>query len=235
MVEAKRVDRRIAAEQISKYLKPNLRGLVTNGVHWVMCLDGESKAISLCDIRDGTVAADSLDEVIAFIRGEEPNKSGWSADRKYIDPVVKPEKPRKETLARRVSNSINVATDTDEIRRAVAGLSNASTLDTALLHALSDQFEKHGGVPKHLRCEVRASRIVFFDSRTNGRRVARIELGKRQPDVLVLTELVDSAPQLPQIASAAPHDKGPHMRRFRLSGESQTKEFGTALARVLSV
>lgn len=140
-----------------------------------------------------------------------------------------------EMRARRVSNAVSVAADTNAIRRAGADPSRASPLDNAFLQALSDQFEKHGGIPEHLRCEVRDSRVVFFDYRTNGKRVARIELGKQQPDVLVLTDLVASAPHLSQIASAAPHDKGPHMRRFRLSGESQTKEFGKALAKALSV
>jgi hypothetical protein len=161
--------------------------------------------------------------------------SSRTTEQKYVDPVVKPGKLHKEANARRVSNQISVAEDVNSLRRAVVDLSFTSALDKVFLQALSEQLEKQCGIPKHLRCEVRASRIVFFDDRANARRVARVELGKRQPDVLVLTELVTLAPHPALIASAAPHDKGPHMRRFRLSEELQTKDFGKCLAEVLSV
>jgi hypothetical protein len=77
MIEAKRIDRRIAPEQISKYLQPNVRGLVTNGINWVLCLNGVSKTISLCGSEEITVSVDSLNEIIAFIRGEEIVKSDY--------------------------------------------------------------------------------------------------------------------------------------------------------------
>lgn len=236
MVEAKRIDRRIAAEQISKYLTPEVRGLVANGVHWVLCHDGMSKAVSVRRPVDGLVAADALDEIVAFIRGEVLSDSGWSTDQKYMDPVVRPQKLRKESSARRVSNPVQAATDIDAMRCEVTGLSNTSELEKLFLESMANQFEEQGGLPGHLRCEIRSSRVAFFDGRipTGSKRVARIELGKNNPDVLVLTELAGSDTKLSKIAPATPHDKGPHMRRFRLSGDAQTKRFGEALAEVLS-
>ena len=81
MVEAKRVDKRIAAEQISKYMRPDVRGVVTNGVHWVMCLNGRSKAVSIRSTDDGKAMVQSLNEVVAFIRGEVAARSGWCSMR----------------------------------------------------------------------------------------------------------------------------------------------------------
>ncbi|MEO8460618.1 MAG: hypothetical protein ABI451_08825, partial [Dokdonella sp.] len=191
MVEAKRVDRRIAAEQISKYLTPGVRGLVANGVHWVLCHDGMSKAVSVCRPVDELVAADALDEIVAFIRGEILSDSGWSTEQKYMDPVIRPQKLRKELSARRISNSVQAATDIDAMRSEVAGLSNASELEKRFLESMANQFEGQGGLPGHLRCEIRSSRVVFFDDRIpiGSQRVARMELGKKNPDILVLTRL----------------------------------------------
>lgn len=236
MVEAKRVDRRISAEQISKYLTLSVRGLVSNGVHWVFCLDGKSKAVSIVRPIDGVVAADALDEVVAFIRGETLSTSGWSVNYKYMDPIVKPEKLKKQSNARRVSNPVQAPADIDTMRSQVAELSQVSVLEKLLLETVVNQFAEQGGLPGQLRCEIRSSRVAFFDCRiaTRSKRVARIELGKRQPDILVLTELAASETTLSKIAPAMPHDKGPHMRRFRLGGDSQTRAFGEALANALS-
>jgi hypothetical protein len=235
MVEAKRVDRRIAAEQISKYLTPGVRGLVANGVHWVLCHDGKSKAVSMCNPTDRLVDTEVFDEIVAFIRGDAVTDSGWSAASTYIDPTVRPEKPRKESSARRVSNAIQSPSDVVAMRSEVAGLADASVLEKLFLESVASTFEKAGGLPRHLRCEVRSSRVAFFDERatTRSKRVSRIEIGKNHPDILVLTKLcVDT--ELSKIASPTPHDKGPHMRRFRLSGEDQTRRFGEKLAEILS-
>lgn len=236
MVEAKRVDRRIAAEQIEKYLTPGVRGLVANGVHWVLCHDGMSKAVSVRRPEDGNIAPDALDEIVAFIRGEALSASGWSTDQKYMDPAVRPQNPTKQSRARRVSNSIKPATDIDAMRAEIAGLVDASELEKRFLESMANQFAEQGGLPGHLRCEVRSSRVAFFDDRIpiGSKRVARIELGKRNPDILVLTVLAGPDTKLSKIAPPTPHDKGPHMRRFRLSGEAQTSSFGEALAEVLS-
>lgn len=232
MIEAKRVDRNIAAAQITKYLKADIRGIVTNGHDWIMCLNGESKAIKL--YVDEKVSVNNLNEIIAFIRGEERGNFGWDTDQKHIVSIIKPQRTRKEISATRRTNPVVVATDINMMRCEVEKLSTASALDNIFLLNLLDHFEKHGGIPQHLRCEIRTSRVVFFDKRNDRqKRVARVELGKQQSDVLVLTKLVDSIPHLLQIVPYQPHDKGPHMKRFRLSEELQTKKFAGALAEIL--
>ena len=135
---------------------------------------------------------------------------------------------------RRTPNPVAIVSDTEALRRAVSEESNASELDQLFLKALASEFDDRGGLPAHVHCEVRSSRVVFFDKRGSAERIARIELGRRQPDVLVRTALVDSDPRLSEIAPVAPHDKGPHMRRVRLSNAVQAGEFGRALARALS-
>lgn len=234
MIEAKRVDRSIAAEQIAKYLKADVRGIVTNGFAWVMCLNGENKVIKLCEDNLRKVSINNLNEIIAFIRSEERVNFGWGTEQKHIVSIIKPQRPQKEISATRVNNPVIVVTDINVMRCEVAKLSTASVLDNIFLLNLLDHFEKYGGIPEHLRCEIRTSRVVFFDSRNNKqRRIARIELGKQQSDVLVLTKLVESMPRLLQIVPCQPHDKGPHMKRFRLSEKSQTKKFASTLADIL--
>lgn len=234
LVEAKRVDRRLAAEQISKYLSPGERGLVSNGVHWILCDAGESKAVTLRSPSDGRVDIDALREIVSFIRGEKRNATGWTSDSSYIDPVVKPLALRSRELGRRTSNLVTAVTDTEALGKAVSEQASASMLDAVFLTALASRFDESGGLPAHLRCEVRSSRVVFFDTASATGRLVRIELGKRQPDVLVRTALVGANSELSQIAPAVPHDKGPHMRRYRLASQAQAIEFGRALARALS-
>lgn len=166
MVEAKRVDRRIAAEQISKYLHQDVRGLVTNGIHWVICLNERSRAISMYEPVGAKIVTESFNEVVAFIRGEQVAKTGWTTGQKYIDPTVTPEKLQKRIRAHRTSNLVNIVTDTCSLRQEIAGLSRASAPDKDFLAALLGQFERQGGIPPHLRCEVHASRVVFFDNRS---------------------------------------------------------------------
>ena len=235
MIEAKRLDRRIAAEQISKYLTPGVRGLVANGVDWVLCQNDKNKAVSLYSQADGLVDGKAFDEIVAFIRGSTVTDSVWSVDSTYIDPTVRPEKPRKETTARRISNAVRCPADVAAMRSEVAGLTNASVLEKLFLESMMNQFEMQGGRPQHLCWEVRSSRVAFFDQRiaAGSKRVARIELGKKYPDILVLTEL-SAGTELSKISTPAPHDKGQHMRRFRLSREDQSRWFGTKLAEILS-
>lgn len=235
MVEAKRANRKISAEQITKYLEPGVRGIVTNGVDWVLCLNGRNKVVSIH--RGQSVAIDAVQEVVNFVRGGELRDSGWLESQQYVVPTLKPEKLAKPTTARRVSNPITVVTNCAEMRAEIVRLSTASYLDRVLLNAIAEQFETEVQFPTHLRCEVRSRRVAFFDehSTSPSKRVARIELGRQQPDIIVLTALAESRPGILSIAPAAPHDKGLHMRRFRLDQEAQARQFGVELAKVLSI
>lgn len=236
MIEAKRVDRRIAAEQIAKYLLPNVRGVVTNGGHWIMCLNGESKAVSLLSTETGEADIRSLDEIVAFIRAEKLTRAGWAMNAAYVDPLIRPQRPAKPDRARRKSNPVEVARDTPTLRMLFDQLPSTSPLESVLFDSMLRQIEAQRSLPIHLRTEIRSSRVSFFDSRSTSRsmRVARIELGRKHPDILVLTALVSSSKTLSQIAFPTPHDKGPHMRRFRLADDQKAETFGVELAKVLS-
>lgn len=234
MVEAKRLDRRIAAEQISKYLPPGVRGVVSNGQSWVMCIDGSSKAVSLCQPPEHILSVTTLDEIVGFVRGGPASGPGWSTEGSYVDPLIVPGKPAKESKAHRISNPVQRAVSIEMMRREFGSLAHASNRERLFLATMAHGFEQTRGIPGHLRCEVRSSRVAFFDERRGGRsqRVGRIELGKQHPDILVLTELLGPGNELSQIAMSTPHDKGPHMRRFRLGDDSQTQRFAEALVRV---
>ncbi|MGU9956211.1 MAG: hypothetical protein ACNYPI_00760 [Arenicellales bacterium WSBS_2016_MAG_OTU3] len=74
--------------------------------------------------------------------------------------------------------------------------------------------ETEQGIPRHGRIEFRESRVSFFNEKIPGRskRVGRIKLGKKRPDILVLTKLVEgNSPHISEIATPEPADKGtPH-------------------------
>lgn len=205
MVEAKRVDRSISAEHIDKYLEPGVRGIVTNGLHWVLCRDGRNKLVSICD-GARKIDAQAVDEILAFVRGEFRPDSDWgSTEVNYFPSHLRPEKIAKEVRAQRKSSPMVVVSDLQQFRLEVDALANASALDLVFLTEFSRAIEMAGRVfPDHLRCEVRQTRVSFFDTRRSTRsdRVARIELGKTQPDVLVLTELARRAGALEALAPA---------------------------------
>lgn len=236
MVEAKRVDRRISAEQIDKYLSPGARGIVSNGLHWVLCRDGRSTLVSICADDTRAVVESAFDEIVSFIRGlDTPTEQWGSSEVSYIKSFIKPERIAKNAPATRAFNAISIAREVESFRAELARLANASELERLLLSSILEGLEHRGIAAPHLRSEFRQTRVSFFDERkTSGStRIARLEIGKQQPDVLVLTELIDSESALTKLAAPAPHDKGPHMRRFRLSEVQQTKAFGLAMAAAL--
>ena len=58
-------------------------------------------------------------------------------------------------------------------------------------------------------------------------------MGKAQPDVLVRTDIVAMNPALTKISKPSIHDKGSHMRRFRLGTNEESAMFGTALMKAI--
>lgn len=236
MVEAKSAGRAVGAELIAKYLTAGARGVVTNGVHWVLCEDGRSEVVSIWDAEKGRVPAAAVERVLAFLRGGKQPEGMVGNGAVYAAPVVRPQRPAKEQRARRVSNGVTRVSDVEELRRETAALERATELESLLLRSLAEAFEKMGGVPSHLRGETRSSRVSYFDERIGegSKRVFRVELGHQQPDVLVLTRLAGPGSELAGVAPSTPHVKGPHMRRFRLSSEAQTREFGRLLAEALA-
>lgn len=236
MIEAKRVDRRIGAEQIAKYLAPGVRGIVTNGVNWILCLNGSNKTITIWDHKSETVDTEAVSEIISFLQGADSGYEDWSASPEYVSSLVTPQKPMKKINAQRRSNSVQIASKTNDCLAEIQKLAKATRPDLAFLEAFICSIDKHyGGVPNNGRLEFRASRVSFFDEaiQKSSKRVGRIEIGKQQPDVLVLTNLVENAPKLSSVAKPEPHDKGPHMRRFRLRNEESAKKFGTILGKVI--
>jgi hypothetical protein len=57
IIEAKRVGRRIGSDQISKYLPPDIRGIVADGIRWILCFDSRSRALLLCDAESNAIKA----------------------------------------------------------------------------------------------------------------------------------------------------------------------------------
>ena len=139
-------------------------------------------------------------------------------------------KGRKAARKVHQKNSVSSTTDFTRFVNTISSPDNEVALLSAISIALNSQE-----LPVHLRIETRKTRISFFDNRISNRsqRVARIELGKQQPDILVLTEISETHPELTKIATPSIHDKGEHMRRFRLGDEQQARKFGQKMMSIL--
>lgn len=236
LVEAKRADRKISAEQIGKYLTEGTRGIVSNGYHWILCSQGESKVLSAWNDATSTCIRAALIEIIEFIQLGKSDDTKWSPSNEYVSPSVTPYKPSKMTTAKRKCNPITVAKSVEESFTLIREHTNTTALERAFLdHLILSIQQSLTIIPSSCRIEFRDSRVSFFNEELSGqsKRVGRIELGKKQPDILVLTRLVNANADISEVATPQPADKGPHMRRFRLGEIEQARQFGTTLGKHL--
>ncbi len=89
---------------------------------------------------------------------------------------------------------------------------------------------------KYVYFEGRKSRISFFDNTITGgsKRVGRIELRRNNPDILLLTDRCDNNKTLiSKIIVPNIHDKGSHMRRFRIADSKQAVKFGELFTKII--
>ena len=236
MIEAKRAGRRIGSDQISKYLPRDVHGIVTNGYCWILCFNDLSRDLSLWDAISKTMNVDAVSEIVGFIRGTTHPDANWSSATKYVDAVVKPDKPDIERTAIRRSNEVKSAASLGRCEEYLSELPRATDSELVFLRSLFTSMRQSlGEIPNHCDVQFRSSRVAFFTKLppSNSKRVGRIELGKKQPDILVSTEIMDNVPELDRISPSTPHDNGPDMRRFRLATTQQCEQFGAALGKVV--
>jgi hypothetical protein len=175
-------------------------------------------------------------EIAAFIRGANVDHSAWSRVALYTAPGLRPQRLEKSTKAQRISKPKKAVVTVEEMIDAFAQLPSISKVQDALLGSLVEHFGRSGGIPRFLRFEVRDSRVSVFDERqpSGQQRVARIEIPRKQPDVLVRTEIVNRCQQQFAFLSPTPHDKGGHMRRMRVGTIKEAGELGGILVSALS-
>jgi hypothetical protein len=231
LVEAKRADRKVSPEQIAKYLDKTDRGIVTNGYIWILCLQDKHEALR---VFTDSIDIGALKKVIGFIQGSadldaKPN----SVKDVYIN-TVKPKRIVNKAKISRPTHPVEVTNTSEEFLTFINSVDGRPDNELALLMSI-EYFLKTSSSPENLNIETRKTRVSFFDDRLprNERRMARIELHKSQPDILVRTWLVEKHSVLASIAQPTIHDKGPHMRRFRLSSKNQSEEFGRKLMSIL--
>jgi len=70
LIEAKRLRRRLSADQINKYLLEKTRGIVTDGENWILCLNGKNKNVNILS-QFGKVSDSELNEIISDTQKEE--------------------------------------------------------------------------------------------------------------------------------------------------------------------
>lgn len=147
---------------------------------------------------------------------------------------VRPTKIFKKSTITRPAHKVTKVTSQAELSDFIHSKPARPPNEVALLLAVAEALG-FDDLPNAMEIETRKTRITFSDDRLsrNDRRLARIELGKAQPDLLVRTWVVEKNPELIQISGATIHDKGAHMRRFRLATEQQSEEFGKALVSIL--
>lgn len=232
LIEAKRAERNVSPEQIEKYLEYDVRGIVTNGFIWILCHQGKHEAITL--FRDNLERA-SLERILHFIRGSAVLRGKLNhPDDVYVNPI-RPQKSLKKESISRPTHPVTVCSSQEQLLDFISSNENRPHNESALLIAISEELTDDA-ITRFPRIETRKTRVSFFDDRQSGHksRLARIELGKGQPDLLVRTWVVDQYPELSGIAQPTVHDKGAHMRRFRLSSADQAAAFGRTLVSVLS-
>jgi hypothetical protein len=243
-LEAKRIDRHISSDKIAKYMEEGVRGLVSNGVDWILWMDERSRHIRIYDPIKNTFNHNGLKDIIAFIESPPVGIDDWTKETIHIPPIIRPVRIAKKIKAMRISKEVFSVNDCSSFAGKVANLPRASVNQTALLDAMVERFNSVGGIPVWLLCKLRTSRISFFDSNLKGssQRIGRIEFGKKQPDILLLTSIVEKMRNkknemspLESIVQSNPHDKNPNFRRFRLGNEKQSGEFGKSFVDALLI
>jgi hypothetical protein len=234
LIEAKRWDRTLTPEQIDKYLQDDVRGVVSNGALWLLCESGKHVCMDL--FAESKLQIEALNTVVSFIRGARNDSLVFSSETAAYRTTVKPLKIEKTTKAGRKTHAISTVSTPAEFTKFVGSLEKTPVIEQILLRSIASALHEIGQ-QEFLNIEARDTRISFFDSRINGRskRVARIELGKQNPDVLVLTDVVEQGADLGAIVTPFMHDKGAHMRSFRIPDEGAAERFGIALVSSLTL
>lgn len=235
MIEAKRVDKRISSEQIAKYLDTSCRGLVSNGIDWIFC-DGE-KTASVCILTaDRTnVCRASLELIIQFIRSGQVSHIDWRTGMTEVDARISAIRPDKASRASRISSGNVIFKTAVETYSYIEKNSKPSELERVLLQALFKHAQAEREWLRGLRFEVRDTRLSIFDDKLEpgAQRICRIAIGMGEPDIILRTELASARSGLDSIAKSFEHDKGSHMRCFRLGTVAQASEFGSRLGELL--
>ena len=231
MIEAKRLNRKLSAEQVNKYLKSEMRGIVTDGENWVLCFKGKNKNINILN-RNETVSVSALDEIISFIQLQAVDINLWTDEIIYYKSTTKPKKQKKKSKAVRKIHETTEIKKLISVNDFIVGTKKITELEKELLRSIFSKLESNKNVFENIFCEFRETRVSFF-FRQKRKRFARIEFGKKQPDMIFLTNLVVSNNSITKIAKPEPHDKGKHMRRFRLYNKKQTIEFGYEIAKII--
>jgi hypothetical protein len=221
LIEAKRLRRKLSADQINKYLSGNTRGVVTDGENWILCLRGKNRNINLLN-QNGKVSEAKFDEIISFIRNEKMNFNSWDKEIKYFISKTKPVSFKKDQKAKRANNKVLLLKSKEELELFIKNSDNIKELEKIFLSTFFNQIDSQK--INNIVCESRRTRVSFFDKNSN-KRVGRIELGKKNPDILLLTKYVELDNSIEEIVKSSPHDKGAHMRRFRLWDKQKTREF----------
>jgi hypothetical protein len=216
LVEAKCWDRGISAEQIDKYLESGVRGVVHHGFIPIFS--------------ESLLQRKNLDKVVAFLRGQHQSDLLFLEEPQVYRTDIKPWSIKKKIKAARKVHPKAVAKSISEFESFIDSLDKSPSTERKLLTSIKNTL-KERGIPSFLRIEVRKTRISLFDDRREGRkqRIARIELGKQQPDVLVLTEITKQNADLSSVTKPYIHDKGGHMRRFRIPNDEAAIKFGQYL------
>ncbi len=176
----------------------------------------------------------ALDRVIRFIRGDVSLNSKNDTPSKVYSSKVKIHKSKKKEKATREMHPVQTIVTSSDLVQFIGLSDKRPPNEIAFLEALMDSLPTSYQKSK-IKIEARKTRISFFNLSLpkSQKRVARIELGKTQPDVLVRTDIVAMNPALTMIAKPSIHDKGSHMRRFRLGTIEESAMFGKALMKAI--
>ncbi len=238
LIEAKGVEREVNSGHIKKYLAqaPKARGVVTNGIKWILCYNNKNCLIPLSNSKD-KVNIDNIRVIIDFIRGKNINSLKWEDSKILIkkrDSVVRTKQIAKSIRGQRIDNYKIRIFNNQEFKHFLRTI-QLKELEKVFLQSIVNSINDNKSF-KNVYFEGRKSRVSFFDSTIIGRskRVARIELGRNNPDILLLTDRHNKKrAKINKIISSEIHSKGDHMRRYRLANSEQSKRFGKLFTKII--
>ena len=237
LLEAKRVARDISIEQISKYLLTDCRAIVTNGGGWLLSDNGRTIAKRLFSSAKSEIDTAALADVIAFIKGELNSDESWQFGNQILPALIITEAYHKLQKAFRRSNYAYSAADFDSAMCLLDSHCRPSVVDRAFLNELLRSCSAGQLFPPRFDVKIRSSRVVIVDRcplDTGRKRLVRLEVGKGRSDVLVSSALAATSETLDSVVTGFAHDKGAHMRRFRLGDETVAKLFAKSLASAMA-
>lgn len=211
LIEAKRFNQRLHPDLITPYLKECVMGIVTNGNHWIFCVQGKTFTAGPLLNMSGQIDESILECLVALISTDSedaalaqayPWSSAWQPFARSVGPNIW--RSTAGTGARLFVEKHKFSTLMEAVSAAQAHVQQ----DT-IVRLFLDELIVAGQEITTGMIEVSTKRLIWW--LPDRRRAARVNLEGKQLEILILNELLDSLGRNRVIASVKIHDKNHKM------------------------